>query len=257
MLTLNEINNATREFVADKDQIDSMFETISNTGKGNCLFFSFSQIFTDSKSQKKHGELRKQVCEFYKMFDVAVQYNADSIEEKIQMLMLSDDEHPNLVCTNYEWGTLLDIYTIAYINKVNVIIFTQYSDNPTQYLIMPIRVGGSHFAYLKYNTLNPEEAHYEAMKPKTMAERKQKKTPINNLVGETVSKRFKLDNGEHEYYIGTIISFNDPYYMVEYEDGDTEELTKGQINRILLKGGKYTRKSTRTRTRTRTRKARY
>jgi hypothetical protein len=268
MPTLNDINNATGEFMVDKKQIDAMFKTVANTGQGNCLFFSFSQIFTGGKSQQKHAELRKQVCDFYKDFDVYAQYAADSVEEKIQMMMLSDEDHANTVCVNYDWGTLADIYVIALIHKVNVVVFSQYSDNPSQYAVVPIKTdSNAETVYLKYNTLNPDEAHYEAMRPKSasttalvldpvpiepvITAKKTKQTPIdhNSLIGATVSKKFKLDDGGYEYYIGTISAFNAPYYVVEYEDGENEELTKAQINRILLKGGKRSRKHCRKNTR--------
>jgi hypothetical protein len=142
MISIDEINNLTKEFNIDKKKIDNLFEIIENDGKGNRLFYSLSQIFTESNSQKKHNELRKKVCDFYKKFNLNTPYNIDSVEEKIQLLLLTDNEHKKNICKggkNPEWGTLVDIYAISSIFNVNVILFNLFRENPSQYLIIPIK----------------------------------------------------------------------------------------------------------------------
>ena len=50
------------------------------------------------------------------------------------------------------------------------------------------------------------------------------------LVGATFVKRFGLSS-----YKGTVVNFKAPYYLVDYEDGDSEELTRQEVLSYLQK----------------------
>ena len=287
-MSIDEINNSINEFNVNTEKIDLLFDIITNSGQGNCLFFSLSQIFSEDNSQKDHAKIRKTDCDFYKTFGLDNQYDADSIEQKIQLSLLVDNKHYKKICKGKEWGTLADIYAISLIYKVNIILFSLFKEDPSQYLVIPIKSNeNNRTIHLRYNTLNEEEEHYEAMKPKTvnlfneaiptLASSKtsssktsstrslsplflhikkktaKKKTAVKNnqdklfrspekpedLIGETVAKLFKTDDGQKEYYIGKVVSFNKNYYKVVYEDGDAEDLRLKQLKKIILpKGGK-------------------
>ena len=291
-MSIDEINNSINEFNVNTEKIDLLFDIITNSGQGNCLFFSLSQIFSEDNSQKDHAKIRKTVCDFYKTFGLDNQYDADSIEQKIQLSLLVDNKHYKKICKGKEWGTLADIYAISLIYKVNIILFSLFKEDPSQYLVIPIKSNeNNRTIYLRYNTLNEEEEHYEAMKLKTVnlfneaipalastktsssktsskrslsplllnkKKKTAKKKPIvhktvknnqdksfrspekpDDLIGETVAKVFKEADGQEEYFIGKVVSFNKPYYKVVYDDGDAEDLKLNQLKKIILpKGGK-------------------
>jgi hypothetical protein len=54
------------------------------------------------------------------------------------------------------------------------------------------------------------------------------------LVGRTVSKRFKVRKTP---YLGKVVSYsNNDYYKIKYDsDGDSEEMTEKEVEKILLK----------------------
>lgn len=257
MLSLKDINNLTNETNLSIEEVNSLFTILENPGKGNCLFYSFSQLFFDG-SIKKHTQLRKEVCEFYKKFNLDIEYPEDSLEYQIKIqLLYVDPEHKKKVCKNLDWGIMPDIIAISILYQVNIFIFNLFREN-NFYQVTPIKsTENRRNIYLRYNTENEDEEHYEAMIPKInevinsnvslniVRENitKPLSTPItvskpvtnhlmDDLIGQTVAKNF--DEGE---FIGTVQSYNHPYYNVVYEDGDTEELTKKQLEKILLKGG--------------------
>ena len=167
-----------------------------------------------------------------------------------------------------------DIIAISILYQVNIFIFNLFRQN-SYYQVTPIKsIENRRNIYLRYNTENEDEEHYEAMIPKinevinnnetlnvvrenitkpttatkpatakpttakpttakpTTATKPTTNRIMDDLIGQTVAKNF--DEGE---FIGTVQSYNPPYYNVVYEDGDTEELTKKQLEKILLKGG--------------------
>ena len=44
--------------------------------------------------------------------------------------------------------------------------------------------------------------------------------------------RKKFQN--HGYFIGKVISFDDPYYKILYSDGDMDEMTRGSVLKYLV-----------------------
>jgi len=84
MVSLTDINNLNNETNLSIDEVNSLFTILENPGKGNCLFYSFSQLFFDG-SVKKHTQLRKEVCDFYKKFNLDIEYPEDSLEYQIKI----------------------------------------------------------------------------------------------------------------------------------------------------------------------------
>lgn len=273
MSFVERVNRATIELSADKHTVEQAFDIIENEGRGNCMFYSFSQLLTNSDSQKKHTEIRKQVCEFYKSFDLNESYAPGSVEDKLQFLLqfAVEPEHRKNICRggrSPEWGTNADILAVIAIYKVNVVVFALYRHNPSEYQITPYHFfpDGTRTFYLRYNTLNQDEEHYEAMRPrisfipeeppifepsttttttksKTATKKKtvEKKTTDDphSFIGMSVAKKFEVEHGSGEdYFMGTVVEFKKPYYTIRYEDGDTEEVTKRELDKIILKGGR-------------------
>ena len=54
--------------------------------------------------------------------------------------------------------------------------------------------------------------------------------PCDELIGRRIGKNFKGKG----FFTGTIVSFNKPYYKVEYDDGDDEEFYRTHVTKLLL-----------------------
>ena len=67
-------------------------------------------------------------------------------------------------------------------------------------------------------------------------------TETNNIqvytIGTRVSKEFQDDDGEMKLFSGCVKSFDceSKLYKIEYEDGDSEELTEKEVGKYLDKG---------------------
>lgn len=302
--TLDQLDQATQEMVLDREVVDAMFHIVENEGQGHCMFYALSQIFTGKDGeagQTQHLAIRKEVCAFYRTFHRERQYPDGSLEERIQLLLLShEDDHGAAICRagrTPEWGSLVDLYAVSLLRGVNILLFSLYRQSPHQYQMLPIRSPhgrGATTIYLRYNTLNEEEEHYEAMRPnwawlyrsasppppsppksppspkpakkrkQTQQSQKPQKTQktqrtqepqeVDPLVGQTVAKAFvNPDTGERDYYLGTVVAFQKPYYLVQYEDGDSEELTKRAVTNLILSGGGDQRRRAQRQRRTRKR----
>ena len=64
----------------------------------------------------------------------------------------------------------------------------------------------------------------------TPMEVQQPKMWIDELIGRQIRKDF----GKAGVFIGTIMSVKKPYYSIEYEDGDSEDMTLREVNRLLI-----------------------
>jgi hypothetical protein len=74
----------------------------------------------------------------------------------------------------------------------------------------------------------------KARKTKKASPKPKKTKAEDNLIGRTIVKRFKDEDGFDENYIGTVVSYDPPYYKVIYEDDDTEEFTKQALKKHIL-----------------------
>jgi hypothetical protein len=182
--------------------------------------------------------------------------------------LYGDANHKTKICRAPEWGNAADITALSLLYKMNIVLFSLFRHRPSQYVLnVTQKPEFSKTIYLKYNTLNEREEHYEAMVPKTVADfpplptissavkqpqsktvkktsSKKSKSPktktikkksptkdtTETFIGETVAKQF-----QGEYYIGKVISYDKPYYKVRYEDDDEEEYTKAQLLKIMLR----------------------
>ena len=67
-------------------------------------------------------------------------------------------------------------------------------------------------------------------------------TNANNIqvytIGTRVSKEFQDDDGEMKLFSGCVKSydFESKLYKIEYEDGDSEELTEKEVGKYLYEG---------------------
>ena len=89
----------------------------------------------------------------------------------------------------------------------------------------------------KTKKASPPKAKKSKTPPKARKTKKAspKKTKAeDNLIGRTIVKRFKDEDGFDENYIGTVVSYDPPYYKVIYEDNDTEEFTKQALKKHIL-----------------------
>ena len=67
---------------------------------------------------------------------------------------------------------------------------------------------------------------------------KDKDTGVKELIGRSITKTF---NGKE--YGGHVKRYEKPYYVVEYEDGDKEDLTQREVERSLTSVDDQTQQS--------------
>jgi hypothetical protein len=310
MEMMYEVHNISSEIHMSVDAINSLFNVLENPADGNCLFYAISQCLYNG-SYTKHNEIRKKVCDFYKTFDFERDYPEGSLEYKLKMeLLFDEDNHKKQVCKggtkNPVWGIGADITAIAILYKINIITFNLFVNNLNEYRVIPVKSPEfTKTIYIRLDASIGDEEHYEAMIPKNdhispthvgipienknisnekKKSPKEKKnitkkqlskenkntvySPIpvaipieedknnitktqhskeNKYIGETVVKYFN-----DESFIGTVISYDkkDKYYLIEYEDGDTEEFNEKQLKKYLLTGGRKSSKKRKSKKRT-------
>jgi hypothetical protein len=159
------------ETVLPIQTIDKYFTVQTNSGQGNCLFYSISQCIYGNTSN--HKKIRKLVYDFYQIFDENATYPDNSIESKIQLQLLLEtnenekNKHQNIICANNIWGKLVDLYVISLLFDVNILVFNKF--DKFNYTIHPIKVCGfvhslkEHTIYLRYDSIVREQEHYEAL----------------------------------------------------------------------------------------------
>ena len=160
------MNNQQIEGFFTNKEIHTKFITIENSGGGNCLFYSMSQIL--NKSIKKHREIRKKIYDYYQQFDMNKSYENDSIESKIQMLLLLEGEEPDnekkhhhQIINDGIWGNSMDILVLSKLFNVNIIIFSKF--NKYNYMSIPIYHNYPQSIYLKYTATRLNYEHYEML----------------------------------------------------------------------------------------------
>jgi len=299
MEIMYEVHAISSETHMSVDVVNNLFRNLENQADGNCLFYAISQCLYNG-SYAKYNEIRKKVCDFYKTFDFEREYPEGSLEYKLKMeLLFDEDNHKKQVCKggtkNPVWGIGADITAIAILYKINIITFNLFINNLNEYRVIPVKSPEfTKTIYIRLDASIGDEEHYEAMIPKNEhissidigipienenISKEKKKSPKdkknitkkqnskeniniiyspipvaipieeekknttkkqhskekeNKYIGQTVVKYFN-----DESFIGTIISYDqkDKYYLIEYEDGDTEEFTEKQLKKYLLSGG--------------------
>ena len=63
-----------------------------------------------------------------------------------------------------------------------------------------------------------------------LKEKEKEKEKVDHLIGREVRKKFH----NHGYFIGKVMSFDDPYYKIIYTDGDEEEMTRASVLKYLV-----------------------
>ena len=63
-----------------------------------------------------------------------------------------------------------------------------------------------------------------------LKEKEKEKEKVDYLIGREVRKKFQ----NHGYFIGKVMSFDDPYYKIIYTDGDEEEMTRASVLKYLV-----------------------
>jgi uncharacterized Rmd1/YagE family protein len=152
-------------------KIDADFVILKNPGDGNCLFYALSQLLYGTITQ--HQMVRRRIYDFYKTFSMKKKYRQDTLNYRLQMELMFNEEHCEKLCNleaNTEWGISADITAACLVYKTNIIVFNQFLENPSEYIVAPITSSSyRRTMYLKYNTLNTDEEHYEAMIPTVMS----------------------------------------------------------------------------------------
>jgi hypothetical protein len=166
----------------DTSEFKERFREINVKDDSNSLFTSTSILLFGKPI--RHLEIRKKVCDFYKVFDFEKDFEENSIEYKLQKMGAGFDRadndkdmseiyefnrtsHATNMCKAGVWGNMSDIYAICIIYKVNIVVcefiegkkYTLFNDkykmtvcnpgvNPTFYLLLKSK---KHFSPLADN----------------------------------------------------------------------------------------------------------
>jgi hypothetical protein len=166
---LNKIKEETI-LIIDKNKLS----IVPNLGDGNCMFYSISKCLFGTSN--KHAFIRHSVFEYYSTFDTTREYKCGGVEEKINLLLMIDDEDTNeneentpnkhsiVVQYNKEYGNMMDLYVISVLFNINIMILNKFTTDEDKYLIYPILVETAtpdqQTIYLKFTNAI---LHYEAV----------------------------------------------------------------------------------------------
>lgn len=154
--------NKNTHGIMPKKKFNTLFEILPAGDDGNCLFYSIEQL----NSRYNYSELRLALCEYYKDFDVYGDYPENSVKQKLQIQMISDNEeengtlHQDNICNDQEWGGIMDVIAITDILKINIFVMIMRKEGYTvqSYIYRPT----AKTIFIKYNGRD----HFEPLLPK-------------------------------------------------------------------------------------------
>ena len=166
-MNLAEINalldkNKNTNGIIGKKIFKTLFEILPAGDDGNCLFYSVEQL----DSTYNYKDLRKEVCDYYKHFDTEGSYPQDSIKERLQIQMISDNIdddgrlHQNKICRDRVWSGIMDVIALTDILRINIVLIIMRKEGYTAQPYMYKE--NAKTIFVKYNGIN----HFEPLLPK-------------------------------------------------------------------------------------------
>jgi hypothetical protein len=113
----------------------------------------------------------------------------------------------------------LDIYDAHKLNKIN-----QYNDESDYIVQRPV----SRKKVIHSQPIVEPIVEFPTLRRSTR-EKRQIITPTTPVVNEYIGRRIMKEFPPHGIFQGKVVSYKKPYYKVEYEDDDGEELTLTQL----------------------------
>ncbi len=168
--------------ILTEEEFVTMFEIVPNSANGNCFFESMEYLLSNlvdfGDNIPSHEEIRFMVGEFYRDFDMAIDYPEHTIEYNIKMGIMFDDidngvehtksynldeigiHHVYNIYQNYVWASMTDVLVCAVLFNVNINLYKKIGD---MYYLEQIKSQYSSNGFtidLYYNGIN----HFEALK---------------------------------------------------------------------------------------------
>ena len=115
-------NHKDSHGIITKKNFNTLFKILKAGDDGNCLFYSVEQL----DSQYNYAELRNAVCDYYKDFNMDNDYIENSVKQKLQIQMISDNEeangtlHQDNICEDGVWAGIMDVIALTDILKINI-----------------------------------------------------------------------------------------------------------------------------------------
>jgi len=179
--------NKNNHGIISKRIFSTLFEILPAEDDGNCLFYSIEQL--DSKYDYK--QLRDAVCKYYKHFDTEATYPEDSIKERLQIQMISDNIdddgrlHQNKICRDRIWAGVMDVIALTDILKINIVLMIMRKEG---YTVQPFMYKkNAKTIFVKYNGVN----HFEPLLPLFEV-----KSPSKTLSPETKRMIAEMDKSK-------------------------------------------------------------
>jgi hypothetical protein len=157
---LNRIDDHAINGVVSKYTFNKFFKVRPAVANGNCLFDSIHQLLPMYKPE----ELRHMLWAYYQDFDMNQTYDPDSIQERLQMQFLIDNEdedgsfHRESIREDKVWAGAVDLIAFTDILSVHIILFNMCSKG---YTVQPYchSSADSPVLFIKYNG----RTHFEPM----------------------------------------------------------------------------------------------
>lgn len=172
--------------------LNEIFHMKENSGGGDCLFRSIAQNIYDDES--RHKAIRRDVCNYYKKFDMQASYPENSLEYKLQITLICeeldssglriDETTGECISKQNVWGGTAEILVMAILYRLNIIVVSAFDDK--RYSVIPYR-GDSRKApiFLYYNGEN----HYQALTPNRRVSSRISKNNKNNKNNKRKNKK--------------------------------------------------------------------
>jgi hypothetical protein len=172
--------------------LNEVFHMKENKGGGDCLFRSMAQNIYDDES--RHRAIRRDICNYYKKFDMQASYPENSLEYKLQITLICEEFDSNglridettgeCISKQNVWGGTAEILVMAILYRLNIIVVSAFDDK--RYSVIPYR-GDSRKApiFLYYNGEN----HYQSLTPNRRVSSRISKNNKNNKNNKRKNKK--------------------------------------------------------------------
>lgn len=136
-----------------ESEFKDLFYNVSNSANGNCFFEAMEYLLIETLYPSKHdnmlptaSEIRKMVGDFYKDFDMDIDYPSNTIEYNIKLGIMFDNidggeedpasyniedmgiKHIYNVYHDYVWASMTDVLVCALLFDVNIDLYKSCDD---------------------------------------------------------------------------------------------------------------------------------
>jgi hypothetical protein len=154
-----------RHNIIPDELFNKIADVIAVKGDGNCLFHTIEFLVN-----KYHREMRRKVAEFYRSFDINIDYDENSLEFSIKNLLISDDNidddgsiHSKRIGENFRYASMCDVAVIALLMKINIIMFHRANEGYTYSKYISGETNGTYFIKFSAKHFEPVIVNFDSL----------------------------------------------------------------------------------------------